>query len=378
MSSVSVKDLFAEMSVFKSKSNLIKSGSTSSLSSISTQQSSIGNVVQDFDENEKRLCYCGLGSEIGVQTENIQGSVEMPSIVCEKCGFVFNEKNMSNEPEWNNYSSESGGRVVNKSRCQDLYRDKTNPYDDGSGPRYTKGMTSVFAATDKKTGLPILNEDGKPKMITYDLTRLNIRFISHKQKAFHEVSVMLDGIGERIGTSKQVINTAKKIWHQIMESSVVTRAGIRRGIIANCLIYACKICDCPREHSEIAKAMRVPEQEITKGSRKFKEILVGTDYEWVLRQSRGDDSKFQRLCSDLGLPWSCGKRCRDLYIKHDDKLSSINSKSRVAGIIAWVVICELNLNEPKRAAICKVVNVCAPTLKRVFDIIKTLESKKDT
>jgi transcription initiation factor TFIIIB Brf1 subunit/transcription initiation factor TFIIB len=242
---------------------------------------------------------------------------------------------------------------------------------------YSKGMTSTFQATDKKTGEKLLNENGKPKMITYDLTRLNIRFISHKQKAFHEVSVQLDGIGERVGASKAVISTAKKIWHQIMESGEVTRAGIRRGIIANCLIYACKVNNCPRENSEISKAMRIPETEITKGNRKFKEIIVGTEVEWVLRENTGEDTKFSRLCSNLGLSWSCGKRCQDLYNKHDEELASINSKSRVAGIIAWVVFCELNLSEPKRTRICSVVNVCAPTLKRVFDIIKELESKKD-
>jgi len=371
MSSVSVADLFLE---FK---NASKKGSKQQINqSNNVENLQIKNLTAPLNP-PTLLCDCGYSSDdTGIETRNSTGAVDMPSIVCKVCGFVFEEKSMSNEPEWNNYTSETGG-TTDKGRCSNLYRNRENPYDDGAQPMYSKGMTSTFQATDKKTGEKILLENGKPKMITYDLTRLNIRFISHKQKAFHGVSVMLDQLGEGIGTTKEVISTAKKIWHQIMESGEVTRAGVRRGIIANCLIYACKVRNCPRENSEISKAMKIPETEITKGNRKFKEILVGTPCEWVLRENTGEDTKFSRLCSDLGLPWSCGKRCQDLYNKHDETLTSINSKSRVAGIIAWVVICELKLNEPKRTRICNVVNVCAPTLKRVFDIIKELESKKE-
>jgi len=297
-------------------------------------------------------CPCGNTSEQGV-------AIFAPheQVLCDNCGFIFEDNMLSQEAEWNNYRNDSGGPSVNKSRCN-TSRDKNNPYDDGYNMQFPKGQMTTFTTPDGKK-------------IQYDMSKRNVWNIPHKQKAFWEVSNILTRGAERLGSPKRILDHAKSIWYQVTLTEKVIRGGVRQGIIANCLAYACRLADCPREDSEIATAFQIEPKNITKGHKVLKEMFVGTEHEYILYKASKDSSKFAKFISRLDLPFKVGKRCEGIFEQYDDEMSSIASKSRVAGIISYVVT-DLGLTKPTQKEICECIKVCPPTLKKVVNILKVL------
>ena len=208
----------------------------------------------------------------------------------------------------------------------------------------------------------------------YDMTKLNVRYIPHKQKAFYQTTTLFKQACIHLG--EKYLSEALDIWYCITLQDIVTRAAVRMGLIANCMKYSCALNGFPRDNIEIARAFNIDPKIVTKGHKHFKDIITGTAKEYILNHELEEDSKFGRHCNNLGLPFKVEKRCKELYNKHDDELSSIAPKSRVAGIIAWVVVMELKLKTPSKGDICKAVDVCGPTLQRVTKILKAVETGK--
>lgn len=312
-----------------------------------------GLYTQDATDTEiSQRCPCGNTSDKSV---SIFTSYEQ--VLCDTCGFIFEDNMLSTEAEWNNYRNESGGPSVNKSRCN-TGRDKSNPYDDGHNLKFPKGQMTTFVTPEGKK-------------IQYDMSKRNVWNIPHKQKAFWDVSNTLTRGAERLGATKQIIDHAKSIWYEVTLTEKVIRGGVRQGIIANCLAYACRLADCPREDSEIAAAFQIEPKNITKGHKVLKEMFVGTDHEHILYKDSKDSSKFAKFISRLDLPFKVGKRCEKIFDQYDDDMSSIAPKSRVAGIIAYVVN-DMGLSKPTQKEICETIKVCPPTLKKVVNVLKSL------
>lgn len=308
-------------------------------------------VTEEHFEEQK--CSCGNTSKDGITIHSPHAVV-----LCEDCGHIFQERNICEEAEWNNYKSPHGVSQ-NKSRCN-TGASPDNPYDDGHNVQYPKGVcVSTFTTPDGKK-------------IQYDMSRRNVWNIPHKQKAFWDVSNILARGAERLGSPKCILDHAKSIWYEVTRKGVVIRGGIRQGIIANCLAYACRLADAPREDSEIAQAFQIDTKNLTKGHKVLKEMFAGTEHEYILYKGTKESSKFAKFVSYLDLPFKIGKRCEQIYDKYDDEMSSIAPKSRVAGILAYVVS-DSKLAKPTQKEICKAIKVCPPTLKKVFNILKSLE-----
>ena len=317
-----------------------------------TTQKTKKDVVEKND-----YCYCGKNYIHGVKIDNNNKNTQ---IFCNDCGYEYPSDNRV-EQDWNIYTDSSTG-VKNTSniRCSQ-WNDPNNPYDKGVAMQWPKGFTTTFVGKEGKS-------------ITYDMSRLNVRYIPHNQKAFYHVTSLFKQASIILGHDS-FIKIASDIWYCITQQNVVTRAGVRMGLIANCMKYACTLKGVPRDNTEIARAFSIEPKIITKGNKVFKEILTGTKMEHILYHDVEEDSKFRRHCQDLNLPFKVHIRCKELYNKHDDELSSIAPKSRVAGILAWVVLVELKLSQPNKHKICKQVDVCGPTLQRVTKILKSVEEK---
>jgi transcription initiation factor TFIIIB Brf1 subunit/transcription initiation factor TFIIB len=269
--------------------------------------------------------------------------------VCADCGLCLYFTNVSREGEWNNYKDECGNYSKNTQRC-DTFVD-SNPYSNGG------------------TILP-----GNKNTL---MAKLQIQqTFSHKQKTYWLISEEIERAATILNiTNKDTIETAKKYWHKYMDSGKLTRASVRKGLIAACLFYSCTTNNSPIERQEIIKAFGCDTKTLSKGEKVLFEILNTNNLTYINVQTE-DSNSFVRYCSLLKLKFSVSNICNELYNKYKIPLQAVTPKSSVGGIIAYVVKYKLNLKTPTKTVISATVDVCTPTLNKVIQLIFDLENKK--
>lgn len=284
-------------------------------------------------------------------------------LVCTQCGLAL-ISNIRVEKDWNEYQDDQG-ISTNNARCH-ASADPSNPFDNGALPMYPKGWMQEY-----------IGKDGKKKK--FDMSRLNVRYISHKQKDFWQVSCKIKEACNQLGAPSIIIENAKSIWAIIAKSDKVCRGANRRGIIGNCLLYACYQCKSYRKQDEIADALMIPSSEITKGRKIFREILLSQGKDDILTLSSGEESKFTVLARKVGVPkthWIIVKKSEDMYKDLEDELSILAPSSGIAGILFY------NLKEHKlkinKSQIKEVCEVCTPTLNKALKIIEKAIALKKT
>jgi len=269
--------------------------------------------------------------------------------VCVDCGVCLYFTNVSREGEWNNYKDDCGNYSKNTQRC-DTYVD-SNPY--SSGGTILPGSKNTLMA------------------------KLQIQqTFSHKQKTYWLISEEIERAASHLHiTNKDTIDTAKKYWHKYMDSGKLTRASVRKGLIAACLFYSCTTNNSPIERQEIIKAFNCDTKTLSKGEKVLFEILNTNNLTYVNVQTQ-DSNSFVRYCSLLKLKFSISNICNELHDKHKVPLQAVTPKSAVGGIIAYVVKFKLNLKTPTKTVISATVYVCTPTLNKVIQLIHDLENKE--
>jgi len=274
-------------------------------------------------------------------------------IVCSLCGTV-QQRIISDSAEWNNYE----GGPTTTARCSSTWGAPISQFENTSSIAAPKGLLST-----------VKMPDGTVR--TIDLSRYNNQLqYTYKQKSYYEVSCKIDRAAENLGVPKAISNTAKHYWSEIMTVGKLTRAAVRRGVIANCLSYACIYHKVPREAHEVAEAFEISTKEITKGDKVFREIFEGTKWASVLYETVGPEHLFTRTRIELGLSFDVERRCKEILKECKLVLSSVAPKSAVGGILAWVVKNELNLKIPTKANIAKAVQICSPSLNKSLKLVK--------
>ena len=265
--------------------------------------------------------------------------------VCVKCGIVIDGYNISSSSEWNNYKNESGNYSTNTQRG-DVY-DDNNPY--------SKGGTLAF-----NTNTLI----GK--------LQLQMTF-NHKQKTYWLIGKQFEHVSSQLNINTQIIDYAKSYWHMYMESGRLTRASVRKGLIAACLYHSCIKKDFPVSREQILEIFECTTKTLSKGEKVLFEIIERD--ELIYKGTNHDEqSSFIKYCSLLELPYSLNNKCNIMYNKYKVQLQAVTPKSAVGGIIAYFIKNVLKLKKPSKTVISTTVDVCTPTINKVILILENLES----
>lgn len=289
-------------------------------------------------------------------------------IVCTKCGTVVSER-ISDCAEWNNYT-DSAGRSSNNSRCgSSVKTTDINPY--------TNELTSFMPKGVKNVCI----KDGK--IVRYDISKLHIQnTYNHRQKSFNIVETLLERITND-KYSKRVLITAKLLWAEIAKTKKVTRAGVRKGLIACCLYYACVHHDCTRSPMEICSDFNMKDtKQFNKGDKEFKQTFeVIPKWSHLLIKTSNSEDYFSRFCSNLemdniireGTSFLLAKECREMYGDVKIKLRGLFPKSASSGIIYWVL--RKKGNNVTKTKIAQSLGICSPTLSKTVKIIEEILGK---
>tara|TARA_B100001094_G_scaffold56641_1_gene52131 strand:- start:2005 stop:3051 length:1047 start_codon:yes stop_codon:yes gene_type:complete len=274
-------------------------------------------------------------------------------VVCTNCGLALRQSILQDGIV--NYANDQG--VFTDKSTHHVSRDESNPFDQGHLAMYPKGYMQEF-----------IGRDGKKR--TYDMSRLNVRYISHKQKDFWQVGNQLKDACDKLG-SRAALEYAKKHWGIISKSDKVCRGANRRGLIGNCLLFACHRIRSGRSQDEIGEALSIPSTEITKGRKIFIEIMVSTGNESIINTSTHEETQFSKLAGRIGVPkthWILVRRSEEMYDNYKHELSTLAPQSGIAGVLYYnIVKSGLKVTKGQIKDTCQ---VCTPTLNKSLKIIE--------
>jgi len=284
-------------------------------------------------------------------------------IICINCGLVIKNR-ISDTAEWNNYI-DSGGSSTNNSRCGGGFKTTDiNPF--------ISELSTSFIPKGVKN---VCFQDGK--IVKYDITNLHIKNnFNHLQKSFSNVENQLDNI-TCDKYSQRIVKTAKILWGEIMKTKKVTRAGVRKGLIACCLYYSCIYYDCTRSPLEICLDFGMSDtRQFNKGDKEFKETFENIPkWAFLLVKTSNSDDYFGRFCSNLemdhlikeGIAFQLAKECREIYEPIKDKLVELFPKSAAVGIIFWMM--QHRKMMITKSGLSKSLGICSPSLSKCLVVI---------
>lgn len=125
-----------------------------------------------------------------------------------------------------------------------------------------------------------------------------------KERSLYHVYTMIVEHCEKSGVSisKKCQSTAKTLY-QVISGKYTTRGVKRKGLIAACVYYACKIEGTPKDPSVIAELFEIRNKDLSTGIRIFVSVSSGIDHPMfnLIGKTTVSEDYLGRYCTLLGI-----------------------------------------------------------------------------
>jgi transcription initiation factor TFIIB len=270
------------------------------------------------------------------QSDNL--IIDNGSVICKSCG-VINCNTIDSGAEWRFYGSEDS-KFSDPTRC---------------------GLPTNALLPESSLGSTVSFKYGE----SYEMRKIRNYHLwnamPYKERSLYNV---FDGIQVRAndhGIPSCIIDEAKNLYKTISDIQI-NRGSNRNGIIASCIYKACILQGCPRSAKEIAEIFKLNITHMTKGCKKFDEILNLEHGQNLCLSSNTTKSIdfIERFCSKLNLGKNIVKICKHVCDKADEYnlVSKCIPPSIAAGSIFLVCnILNINISKKEISTTCKISEV---------------------
>jgi len=175
----------------------------------------------------------------------------------------------------------------------------------------------------------------------------------------------------------EIIIKEAHVLYKIVSTTKITRGSNRKGIIAACVYFSCKINNVPRSTNEVASIFSISGTVMTKGCKKFQEImqLNKVDINRIHNTNTITiDDFIDRFCSNLDMNQEDISNIKHIsYLSHVYNLINDNTPPSMAAGCIYLYIKEVNYDIHKKTIsdVCKISEV---TINKCY---KKLENHKD-
>lgn len=248
-------------------------------------------------------------------------------IICNDCGTI-NEILIDCNPEWRYYGSEDS-KTSDPNRC---------------------GMPTNELLPQSSTGSTVSYKWGE----TFEMKKIRNyhgwNAMPYKERSLYNVFDSIQINGKNNGITPCIIHEAKILYKEISEIQI-SRGANRKGIIAACIYNACKLKEVPRSHKEIAYIFGISSKHMTRGCKKFDELLNYSKSEKKTVNINGSNSIdfIQRFCSKLNLGKNIYDICVHICKKAEEySLVSENTPPSITAGSIYLICNILSLNITKQ------------------------------
>jgi transcription initiation factor TFIIB len=174
-------------------------------------------------------------------------SCENGVVICKKCSNTI--YNICDNPEWRFYGN-SSTRTSDQTRC---------------------GMPVNSLLPQSSLGSSI-SYSSNSKTLHHIRKYQQWNSMPYKERSRYKIFIHIQDTCKKNNIPEKMIGEAKSLY-TIISSTKISRGANRKGIIAACVYYSCKECGVPRSPKEIAEMFHIEPTVMTKGCKKFREIM---------------------------------------------------------------------------------------------------------
>ena len=196
----------------------------------------------------------------------------------------------------------------------------------------------------------------------------NFQGMPYKERSKYKVFNIINDNCIKHNINQKIINEAKSLYSNISEIKI-SRGSNRDGIIAACVYFSCKECEVPRSTKEIAEIFNINITVITRGCKKFQEImnLNKKNKNRVQNRSIHPNDFIERFCDNLSLDITEIKKICSICLENN--IIANNTPQSIASgcIYFYIKINNLITTKKDLAGICKISEV---TINKCFKKIE--------
>tara|TARA_B110001469_G_scaffold122901_2_gene134180 strand:+ start:2185 stop:3483 length:1299 start_codon:yes stop_codon:yes gene_type:complete len=303
------------------------------------KKNNLNCVEEDMDEKER------VDDSFCVHCNKYSLTNRKGQLVCVSCGNIEGF-NIDNGAEWRYYGSEDS-KGSDPNRCGM----PTNSL----LPEFSLGSVIPFKC----------NESWDMRKIRNYNTWIGS---CYREKSLYNVFETMTIRAKSKGIPGCIIEDAK-YKYKIISEAKISRGENRKGIIASCIYEACKENNSTRSTKEIAEIFRISSTSMTKGFKKYNEIMqtIDTVKKRVKEENISEPLDFiNRFCSNLNLEHEILDVCKNVckQIEKYDLVSENTPTSKAAGSIYLVsYLFNLDLNKRDISTVCMTSEV---TISKCF------------
>lgn len=282
----------------------LDSESSNESSNESLNESSNESLNGSSNENQNKCCdHCG----------SVHVILDEGNYICKECGTLAS-RFIDTNAEWRYYGAEDN-KGNDPTRC---------------------GMPTNDLLPDSSLGSMI----GFTNNESYDI-RIMRKYhmwncMTYKERSLYNIFDTLTINAVNNGIPKIIIEEAKMLYKKISELKI-SRGENRSGLIASSIYMSCKNNKVPRSTKEIAKVFNLKSTTMTKGCKKFQEIMK------INMDSTTPEDFICRFCSKLNLDKPKRDICK-YVVKSADELSIVSENTPPSIAAGSIFLCNTLLH----------------------------------
>lgn len=302
----------------------------------------IWGLFETFKDNTKEIAENASGEVPAcAHCSSIKLILDEGNYVCLDCGTIY-DRLIDQNAEWRYYGHEDS-KSSDPSRC---------------------GLPTNDLLPDSSLGTMIGMKFGECYEMRIIRKYQMWNSMTYKERTLYNVFDTLTVNAVNNGIPQSILDEAKSLYKRVSELQL-SRGDNRCGLIASSIYMACKTNNVPRSAKEIAAMFKIRVPVMTKGCKKFQEIL-----QMELKSSTPSDF-ILRFSSKLNLERHIKDICLFVVNKVDELsiISQTTPPSTAAGCIYLVcIMCDVPVDKKEFANACQIscvtVSKCYKTLHR--------------
>jgi transcription initiation factor TFIIIB Brf1 subunit/transcription initiation factor TFIIB len=327
---------------------MLKTNNIDNIDNIDIKSDDIWDIIDSLENNKNTE-----GENIDVNkcrecnSSNIYIDNRYGTKICEDCALTLDYK-LDSSPDWNSVNSTDD----TNSRCGC----PTNIYFPNSslGTKVQNGKFSKISMLEKWSNMP------------------------YKERSKYEVFKYIDKKCTEAKISRPIIDNAKNLFNTLSKvsneddssKSIIIRGLNRKSIIAACVFNGSNLQGYPRTPHEIGKIFGITSKQLTKGNRKFRDIMIKEKIINNVKSSQSDEfinrSEYTKMLKLDEIHINVAK-CIARNIKKLDLASNHQPASVAASsIMLMATIFKLNIS---KKMISDVYNISQVTIIKAYRII---------
>jgi len=298
----------------------------------------IESLLDEFTSNISIKEPSDKSSELCITCKSIDTIISNGQMICKNCGNI-NYEIIDTNPEWRYYGNDDS-----------KFSDPTRV-----------GLPTNDLLPESSLGSTISFRYGE----SYEMKKIRNYHLwnamPYKERSLYNVfdNIQIRAINN--GIPLCIIEEAKNLYKQISDVRI-HRGSNRNGIIASCIYKACRLQGSPRSAKEIADMFKLNISHMTKGCKKFDEIInMNVCNNSTMTNNVTKSSDFvQRFCSKLNIGTNVCQICSHVCEKAEEfnLVSKCIPPSIAAGSIFLVCsLLKINITKKEISLTCQISEV---------------------